>query len=331
MTSATAIIATQDAEDFAICQRAIAGMEGLHLKAHCPGLMELFSKVESEPPDLVLISDALTQDPNFEVIVNLFDTLDVRWARVSNGSSAAHGASPMSRTKTGGLFPVALDGPEHVVRTQLMGVLSAQKRPRSHGISATQTPAREFKRMILIGASTGGVDALKVALSDFGPDCPPTVVVQHTGQGFGSGLVAVLARTCRANVKIFAARQPLQAGTIYIVAGLPHHAVLTSESTPHLETNTDDLVSGHRPSIDKMFNSAVPHASRVVATILTGMGRDGVDGLLALRKAGAQTFAQDEASSVVYGMPALAWKNGAAMQQVALKDMGQRLLAEAKR
>jgi two-component system chemotaxis response regulator CheB len=89
-------------------------------------------------------------------------------------------------------------------------------------------------------------------------------------------------------------------------------------------------ISGHTPSVDALFTSAMPYGKDVVATILTGMGQDGAKGLLELRKAGAATFAQDEKSSVVYGMPRVAWETGAAQKQVSLGRMAGALLQACK-
>ena len=105
---------------------------------------------------------------------------------------------------------------------------------------------------------------------------------------------------------------------------------MSSRAPLRLRMKEGPDISGHTPSVDALFTSAVPYGKDIVATILTGMGQDGARGLLELRKAGAKTFAQDEKSSVVYGMPRVAWEMGAAQQQIPLARMAGTLLQASK-
>ena len=108
---------------------------------------------------------------------------------------------------------------------------------------------------------------------------------------------------------------PLQAGHVYMAPGGGEHLELARGTPPRLCLRQGPPISGHVPSVDALFTSARPLAQHCVAAILTGMGRDGAEGLLALRQGGARTIAQDEASAVVYGMPRVAWEIGAAEEQ----------------
>lgn len=105
------------------------------------------------------------------------------------------------------------------------------------------------------------------------------------------------------------------------------HLRVTGASIPRLELCEGSPVSGHIPSIDSLFISAIPFAKNCIAGVLTGMGKDGCEGLLQLRNAGARTFSQDEKSSVVYGMPRVAWDIGAAEHQVSISDMAAHILS----
>lgn len=185
-------------------------------------------------------------------------------------------------------------------------------------------------RIVLIGASTGGVDALSHVLWNYPEDCPPTVIVQHTGQSFGVSLAKLLAQRCPAEVVLATSGMDLSPGRVCLVAGTPGHAVLTGPGCRRIDLVDDAPVNGHCPSIDRLFQSAIPIAPQVEAALLTGMGSDGAMGLLALRNAGAGTVSQDEASSVVYGMPRVAWEVGAADRQLPIDRIGPALLTAAQ-
>ncbi|WP_417210103.1 CheB methylesterase domain-containing protein [Antarctobacter sp.] len=183
-------------------------------------------------------------------------------------------------------------------------------------------------RMVLIGASTGGVDALLNVLSQFPEDCPPTLIVQHTGLGFGQSLAGLLNRQCLPNVLLATGPLPLRRGQILIGAGTRSHLVIEGRAGTRATCVKEDPVAGHIPSVDRLFGSAVPHAARVSAALLTGMGRDGADGMKALFAAGAFTIAQNEASCVVYGMPRAAVQNGSVHKILPLDRIAQALLRE---
>ncbi|CUH82420.1 CheB methylesterase domain-containing protein [Tropicibacter naphthalenivorans] len=183
--------------------------------------------------------------------------------------------------------------------------------------------------IILIGASTGGIDALLKVLADFGEDCPPTLVVQHTGRGFGESLANLLDKKCKAKVTLAQEEGPIQIGKVIIGAGSQAHLVI--KNAPSLMYKLTDFgnVSGHMPSVDALFDSATHLGPRIRAALLTGMGRDGAEGLRKLRLAGAKTIAQDEESSVVYGMPRAAMENGGVELCLPLDKIGAALLADA--
>jgi len=330
MTVKRILVATPYAKDLERWQSILSTQDELQIKAHSPGLMELFNQVEHDPPHLVLVSADLCALEEFELVMTLFKVLDVRWLKFKGLNHVDTGpAADAEFARRGGLFELSLlDSEKSLVSTIRSAVLASQQR-ESRVKQPEQVANRRFKRMILIGSSTGGVDALKEVLAKFGRDCPPTVVVQHTSKGFGEGLVRVLSRSCAARIELFEPNAPLRSGTVYIVAGLKRHAVLTSDKQPRLKSGNEQLKSGHCPSIDVLFASSVPFATRIVGCILTGMGTDGAEGLLHLRQAGARTISQDRDSSVVYGMPAAAWSLGGSMQQVPLKAIGETLLREA--
>jgi len=180
--------------------------------------------------------------------------------------------------------------------------------------------------LVLIGASTGGVDALCTVLSDYPDNCPPTLIVQHTGRGFGQGLVDLLNRRCAAQVRVAEHGLQLTHGMVCVAAGTDKHLNVDSGSPRKIRMTEGAPVSGHLPSVDALFRSGLPIARNVVAILLTGMGSDGAQGLLELRRAGAQTFVQDEKTSVVYGMPRIAWEIGAAQSRLPLPSVCSHIL-----
>ncbi len=173
-----------------------------------------------------------------------------------------------------------------------------------------------------IGASTGGVEALLNVLSSFPENCPPTVITQHMPASFTKSFADRLNRQCRPSVREAFDGAPLLPGCVYVAPGGTHHLSVTGSSALRCRLSDEGPVSGHRPSVDVLFHSLAETAGRKGAgLILTGMGRDGADGLLAMRKAGARTFGQDEASAVVYGMPKVAFDCGAVERQAPLSRL----------
>jgi two-component system chemotaxis response regulator CheB len=195
----------------------------------------------------------------------------------------------------------------------------AQVKPR---LPQRQALNRQTGKILLIGASTGGVEALKTLLMDLPPDCPPTLVTQHMPERFTAAFAGRLNRECPMTVYEAADKQRIQAGCVYIAPGA-HHLELSREGVGWIcRLNDEPPVSGHRPSVDVLFRSGARVAgSKAIGVILTGMGKDGAEGLLELRKSGASTLGQDEASSLIYGMPRVAFERGAVERQFPLTEL----------
>lgn len=184
--------------------------------------------------------------------------------------------------------------------------------------------------MIAIGASTGGVEALIELLSGFPANCPPTVIVQHMPATFTPSFAARLNRLCAPSVEEARAGAPLAVGKVYLAPGGERHMEIGgSGDRRHCRLVEGEKVNGHRPSVDRLFHSVARLAGRdATAAILTGMGCDGAEGMKAMRGCGSMTFGQDKATSVVYGMPAIAQQIGAVTEQLPLRRIAARLLAE---
>lgn len=182
-------------------------------------------------------------------------------------------------------------------------------------------------RIVAIGASTGGTEALRQILEVMPEDAPGLVIVQHMPEGFTAAFAQRIDRTCRIEVKEAVHGDPIHPGRALIAPGNRHMMVRRSGARWDIEVSDGPLVSRHRPSVDVLFRSVAQHAgANAVGVILTGMGSDGAAGLLEMRRAGAMTIAQDEASSVVFGMPKEAIERGAALRVASLAQIPQEIL-----
>lgn len=177
--------------------------------------------------------------------------------------------------------------------------------------------------LICIGASTGGIEAVSVVLEGLPSESPGIVLVQHMPEGFTRSFAANLDLACRIQVKEAAEGDVVRPGLVLVAPGGRHTLVKKVGSRFVIESCDGPLVSRHRPSVDVLFGSVARQAgTRAVGILLTGMGDDGAKGLLEMRKAGAHTIAQDEATSVVYGMPKEAVKMGAVGEVLPLEQIG---------
>ena len=216
------------------------------------------------------------------------------------------------------------DAADELIR-KVKAAASAQVRPRAAPRSApVQDTAPFAHRVIAIGASTGGVEAL---LSHFPADCPPTVITQHMPAGFTASFAARLDKLCAPRVAEAAEGAVLSPGQVWLAPGGAAHLEITGRSQWRCRLIAGGATSGHRPSVDRLFHAVAACAGpRAVGAILTGMGRDGANGLSALRANGADTIGQDEATSIVYGMPRAAQECGAVMRQLPLEKIGPEIL-----
>lgn len=187
---------------------------------------------------------------------------------------------------------------------------------------------RSDGRVIALGASTGGVEALLSVISRFPANCPPTVITQHMPATFTRSFAERLNRASLAQVSEATDGAPLETGRVYLAPGGATHLEITGGGQMRCRLIDTDPVNGHRPSVDVLFHSVAKTAgARAIGAILTGMGRDGARGLLAMRAVGAATVAQDEATCVVYGMPKAAMEIGAAQKQAPLERMAATILS----
>jgi two-component system chemotaxis response regulator CheB len=205
----------------------------------------------------------------------------------------------------------------------------------AHAAAHAATPAPMFnnplvstEKLIIVGASTGGTEAIREVLVPLPPDAPAVLIAQHMPPGFTKSFAQRLNGLCRITVKEAEHGERVLPGHAYIAPGHAHLLLARSGANYIAHLSDEPPVNRHRPSVDVLFRSAAQHAGKnAVGVILTGMGRDGAAGLLDMRRAGAYTLAQDEASCIVFGMPREAIAMGAADDISPLADMSRRVMA----
>lgn len=212
---------------------------------------------------------------------------------------------------------------------------AARSRPRA-ARRQTDAPAEPIKapfisseKLIIIGASTGGTEAIRHVLEPLPANTPAILITQHMPGGFTRSFAERLDRLCRISVKEAEDGERVLPGHAYIAPGDRHLKLGRSGANYVVALDDGEPVNRHRPSVDVLFTSAAKHAGRnAIGVILTGMGKDGALGLLEMRKAGAHTLAQSEATCVVYGMPREAVAVGGAAEVIDLEQMAAKIMQQ---
>ena len=209
---------------------------------------------------------------------------------------------------------------------------SAQRPAADHAQEPLlRSPLLSTEKLIIIGASTGGTEAIREVLQPLPPDAPAVLIAQHMPPGFTRSFAQRLDGLCRIHVKEAEHGERVLPGYAYIAPGGYHLSLARSGANYVAHLDQEPPVNRHRPSIDVLFDSAAKHAGKnAIGMILTGMGKDGAEGLLRMKRAGAHTLAQDEASCVVYGMPREAVALGAVDEVSPLNEISRRVLAHLR-
>lgn len=208
------------------------------------------------------------------------------------------------------------------VKARTLAVVKAEG-----ALPAIRNPLTSSEKLIIIGASTGGTEAIREFLMRMPSDCPGILIAQHMPEGFTTSFARRLDALCKISVREAAGEERVLPGHAYIAPGHSHLMLARSGANYVTRIDQADPVNRHRPSVDVLFRSAALAAGKnAVGVILTGMGKDGALGMLEMKNAGAYNFAQDEASCVVFGMPREAIAVGATHEVAALTDLPSKVL-----
>lgn len=188
-----------------------------------------------------------------------------------------------------------------------------------------------FTKLVVLGSSTGGTEAIKVVVKSMPADCPPILITQHLPAAFSQSFVEHIDAVTQMTASIPVDGQVIEWGNIYLAPGGLHMGVKRVNNQYVIQIEDSEPVNRHKPAVDVLFHSAAKCAGEnAVCVLLTGMGADGAVGMQAMKEAGAKTIIQDEATSVVWGMPGAAFKLGCADHVVPLDDIAAKILTLVK-
>lgn len=220
--------------------------------------------------------------------------------------------------------PISASGPMKVAPKLDADVILAKCAPGNFNFRTTE-------KVVLVGASTGGTEALQTFLTALPLDCPGICVVQHMPEHFTAAFAKRLNSICRITVKEAQDNDTVLRGQALIAPGSKHMLLKRSGARYHVDVKDGPLVSRHRPSVDVLFRSGARFAGKnAMGVIMTGMGDDGAKGMREMFDTGAYTVAQDEASCVVFGMPQEAIKHGGVHKVMSLKDIAGEVVRYCK-
>jgi two-component system chemotaxis response regulator CheB len=267
--------------------------------------------------------------------VLMVSSLTERGAEVTMAALEGGAIDFVTKPHTGlqdGLVALAAELCEKLRAAAGANVQPREQRTPVEGARAKSLQLKTTDRLIAIGASTGGTEAVAHILRELPPDAPAIVITQHIPELFSARFAQRLDNECQIRVTEAQGGEQLLLGHAYVARGNHHLRVKRSGAKYFCEVTQEEPVNRHRPSVHVLFESAAEAAGHnAIGVILTGMGDDGALGLKRMRDAGSATLAQDKASSVVWGMPGEAVKCGAAQEVLPLAKIGGRLLELARR
>lgn len=353
------LIVDDSASARAMLRRMVEADAAFHVTAAVPDAFEAVKIMRSELPDVILLDlelpgmDGITflrrimaQKP-IPVVICSSSTTEGSDASIAALEAGAIDvvkkpvvANEQARAEAGARICDALHAAAHSNRARARNMASA--RPLAAGSKLSPDvilPPPDARRVapvtepiVVIGASTGGTEALRELLTALPADAPAIAIVQHMPQGFTAAFARRMDALCALSVSEAADGDALRAGHVLIAQGDRHLLVRRLQQNYRVQVLDGPNVSRHRPSVDVLFRSTAGAAgANALGIILTGMGDDGAKCMAEMRACGAQTLAQDEASSVVWGMPGEAMRHGGAMQAVPLNRMAALIMDFARR
>jgi two-component system, chemotaxis family, protein-glutamate methylesterase/glutaminase len=319
----------------------VAGQDDLEVVGTAPDPYIARDKILALSPDVLTLDIEMPRMDGLSFLDRLmkYNPLPVivisSLAQSSTGKAleALHRGAVDVLAKPGGPYSVGdlkEDLPRRI-RAAARARIPAQGKPAATVQAERPAIRGAARRLIAIGASTGGTQAIEHLLQEMPPDMPPVVIAQHIPAGFSAAFAERLNRVCALTVREARGGEALGPGLVLIAPG--NHHLLVERSPDGWRTRLDDgpKVCYQRPSVDVLFRSVAEAAGgSALGVLLTGMGSDGAEGMLAMRRAGGETYAQDEASCVVFGMPREAIRLGAAQNILALERMAPALVGRTR-
>ncbi|MEH6718129.1 MAG: chemotaxis response regulator protein-glutamate methylesterase [Aurantimonas endophytica] len=322
----------------ALIRHALGGDPDITVVGEAANPYEAREMMKALDPDVVTLDVEMPDMNGIEFLEKIMRLRPTPVIMVSN-LTAPGAAATLAALEIGAFDCIAKPGAQSNTFEALPGLVKEAARARA-GLArrrdgaprgrtaAALTPSATGPELVGIGSSTGGVEALMQVLAEFPADCPPTLIVQHLPAAFTGSFAARLDRACPAHVTEAKEGDLVRNGRVYLAPGGGRHMMLRKGVQPSIALVEDGPVCGHRPSVDVLFASIAKNfKGRMTGVILTGMGRDGAQGLLDMRNCGARTIAQDEDSSLVYGMPRVAYEIGAAEKRVPLARVARQIFA----
>jgi two-component system chemotaxis response regulator CheB len=261
--------------------------------------------------------------PQYPLPVVVISALDARVFDAMEAGAVDFVCKPstVERSKVSDFIRKELGTKIKIASTVRMGNL---KRVESYPVRGVSAVNKDM--VIAIGASTGGTEAIFEVVKQFRTDIPGVVIVQHMPPGFTEMYANRLNNQCQVAVKEAVTGDKVLPGRVLIAPGDKHMRLVKVNGVYQVECKAGEKVSGHCPSVDVLFSSVAKSAGKdALGVILTGMGGDGANGLLEMRKAGAKTIGQNEATCVVYGMPKVAYDIGAVQYQMELSSITNKI------
>ncbi|MGD9546792.1 MAG: chemotaxis response regulator protein-glutamate methylesterase [Candidatus Krumholzibacteriia bacterium] len=318
----------------ALIRRGLSGAEGIEVVGVAPNPYVARDMIVKDPPDVVTLDLEMPRMDGLTFLRKLMSHYPLPVVVISTLTRA--GSLKVQEALEAGAVEVVgknltSEGTQALMLEIVRKVRAAagarvQSRPLGHRSPGAESSPRPLARvgcpadrLLAIGASTGGTQALTAILSRLPEDIPGTLIVQHMPPGFTAQFAANLDRICPMEVREARTGDVLQPGLALIAPGDRHLLLARKGGRLMVELRNGPRVSGHKPSVDVLFRTAADHAGgKALGVILTGMGKDGAEGLKLMHDRGAHTIAQDESSCIVYGMPREAVELGAATEIVRL-------------
>ncbi len=290
---------------------------------------EAFELIQKYKPDVITLDITMPKMSGIEFLRRIMPQHDLSVVVVSSASSQVFDAlnagaidfvlKPES-CDTMGLKSLVEDLIEKIKICSMSKIIGNKN--KSNKVKEFLTPSISSEKLIAIGSSTGGTEALFEILTALPAKTPGIVIVQHMPPVFTKMYAERLNSVCSMEVREAKDGDIIRDGLVLIAPGDFQMIVVKLGSIYKVECFKGEKVNGHIPSVDVLFNSVAKHCgNKAIGVILTGMGRDGANGLLEMKRCGAKTIGQDEKSSVVYGMPKVAFEIGAVEHQIHLDDI----------